>query len=190
MNSDDLETGTVSPMHSAYLSPVPVPVSEIAAKLKGAAASGPAINVDERGRASISLRPSCMMRLFYLPFPFLCMGCCLSSSADLDFDDRTSTVSIARWPGDCFCCMSATTVVAYAHVANVVARSTNMRINKQSAYKIAIALRDGQVINLGSPDVLGSISGDLLALHRFFFGRGVAAKTYRAPEPHSLVLAV
>jgi hypothetical protein len=128
-----------------------------------------------------------MMRTFYLPFPFFCMGCCLASSIDVELDDKKRVVRVTAWPGDCFLCYRRSEF-AYTDVANVALLSSNVSINHRSAYYSAFFFRNGDPpLKFGAPRI-PSIEefSDVLQIHRFLFGRGGAESRYNQPDISSL----
>ena len=137
-------------------------------------------NPDVRGMLHIEYRPSCADKLFMCPFPFLFLGCCLSQSTDLDFDDYKKTLRIASCPGYFFCCSNSVDIL-YSDIANVAAvPCPGTRINHQPAYKFCIITRAGAVHELTGASLLSTIKEEILSLHRYMFGR--LNKEYRPPS--------
>ena len=167
--------------HSEGFMQPPVPLSEIP---RHNASSGitppfvPPYSPDAQGMLHIKYRPDCMMVCFMCPF-FLGIGCCLSKSTDLDFDDYKKTVRIASCPGFCFCYMD-TVDIPYSDIANVAAiHCPHVRINKQTTYKICIITRAGVVHAFTGAQLLSDIKDEVLSIHRYMFGR--LNKEYRPP---------
>jgi hypothetical protein len=96
--------------------------------------------VNDQGLFEIVKRPSCEMTILMAPFPFLCLGCCFSSTKRITFDDKKLEIRIRSNPGYC-CCLRSTQIVSYNDVANMAAVRANMTINKRPCYKIAIITR-------------------------------------------------
>ena len=134
---------------------------------------------DAQGMLHLEYRPDCWMKCLMCPFPFLFMGCCLSRSTDLDFDDYKKIVRITSRPGYCFCCSNSVDI-PYSDIANVAAiHCPHVRINKQTTYKICIITRAGVVHAFTGAQLLSDIKDEVLSIHRYMFGR--LNKEYRPP---------
>jgi hypothetical protein len=150
----------------------------------------PQLEADPSGMLQIKISPSCSSTLFMLP-TFFFVGCCLSSSKRILFNDTQQTVTITSNPG--LCCVPpfvSTKVVAYGDIANVVlVRNPYIRTNGHATFDIKLLLRNEQQVTLtAESDVLcTAMQADALAYHRFLFGRADPA-TYQAPSSHSLEL--
>ena len=126
---------------------------------------------DAQGMLHVEYRPDCMMKCFMCPFPFFFMGCCMSRSTDLDFDDYKKILRIASCPGYCFCCAN-TVDIPYSDIANVAAvHCPNVKINRQSTYKFCIITRAGVVHALTGAALMSEIKDEVLSMHRYMFGR-------------------
>ncbi len=53
---------------------------------------------------TFELTPGCMYICFMLPFPFFCLGCCLSKTAKFRFDNNSHMLSLVTYCGFCACC--------------------------------------------------------------------------------------
>ncbi|KAI9016878.1 hypothetical protein DFJ74DRAFT_678677 [Hyaloraphidium curvatum] len=120
-----------------------------------------------------------------LPFPFLCMGCCLFETADTVFDSAAKEVSFANYPGFLMCLKKDRTV-PYADVANVALSKTNMRINHQSTYATVLVLRNGEQLAVGGAALMDEAYARAAAVHQFLFAAGNPG--YRVPQSYEMVL--
>ena len=50
------------------------------------------------------ITPSCMYKCFMMPFPFFCIGCCLSQTTKFYLDNNNRTLTLASYCGYCCCC--------------------------------------------------------------------------------------
>lgn len=120
-----------------------------------------------------------------LPFPFLCLGCCMSNTADVVFDDSSKTATISGYPGYCFP-MKSTTTVLYNDIANVALVKTNITKNKMRTYRLSLLLRDGKMLEMSGPCYSDELEGKAKTVHRFLFGRGNPG--YRPPNVWEMML--
>ena len=85
---------------------------------------------------------------FMLPFPFLCMGCCLFGASKFEFDDKNRQASIKTWNGGCcghFGLCSKSWVGNYDQIINFESESTAMTVNNQHMWttKMIVKGNDG-----------------------------------------------
>ena len=127
------------------------------------------------GKLEIRARPSTCDIILMLP-PCIFIGCCFSVSADVVFDDDTSSVSISNWPGllCCFPCKQST-VIPYEDIANIGMRNTNIKQgqegNEQPLFDVMLVTRSGKLWRVGSRGFSGEVSAQVEALHYHIFGR-------------------
>jgi len=108
-----------------------------------------------------------------LPWPFLSLGCCLpgSETVKLIFNDHMKTITYEQYSGLFMCCATKVTF-SYSDVANVYVKLVpNLRINKQSAYKVVLYLEDGTHYLLAGAKLYGSADREARKWHHFMFGR-------------------
>jgi len=148
--------------------------------------SWPQLQTDQHGRLEVKTRPDCMMKCFMIPFPFLCIGCCMSESSNLVFDDRKQQVSVNSYSGYCWCCGQGRDI-RYDEIANVVAKSSNMRINNRPAYSVCFLLRSGDTVRIRGAALMEDIEPTLFSIHRFLFGRG-DPQAYQPPSVYSILM--
>ena len=145
--------------------------------------------VDHNGRLQVDVQPDCMMTLFMLPFPFLCLGCCLSTSNHLVFDDNSQTFSGTTYPG--YCCFpgfKTKVLVEYANIGNVGYRQTSMQINDQYQFEPVIITKDRREFAIGPLNGRHELKTNVLAWHKFVFGRN--NKSYIEPDYSTLQVPV
>ena len=82
----------------------------------------------------------CVAYIFMLPFPFLCMGCCLFSGSKILFDDRTRQMTINTWNGVGLCRKSW--VGGYEQIISFDVEATSTSINNVQMYTGKVAVRD------------------------------------------------
>ena len=160
----------------------PVPMSQIFAQPKIVE-----LNVDKDNKLVLHYGPPSAMITFMLPFPFLCVGCCISQTLHIVFDDTTRTVSISHYPGFCFP-FQKKTVLEYSVIANVGYRGTRMRANRVQMYEPVLVTLKGEQFPCGPCNSQHSttLQGEVLALHRFVFGR--QNQDYQPPNMGSLLV--
>jgi hypothetical protein len=137
--------------------------------------------------------PGCPEIMFYMPFPFFCMGCCMFNASDLTFDDNTRTLTAETWTGHLhyFGCTSSK-LYEYEMIGNVGFEVTNMsegsKTSRTHYYEIVIVLRNGDKIKTGRRE-LGIDASMILVLewHKFIFGRN--NPNYVAPPAITLHIA-
>lgn len=128
-------------------------------------------------RLQIRERPDCFNTLFML---FCGIGCCLSRSTDLLFDDASQSLSITTCPGYCCCCRSHYDV-GYTGIANVtIAHVPGVRINKQPAFRLELHTTEGEEIPITEPKMRHQLQNRYLCLHQYVFGRADPSR-YRQP---------
>lgn len=140
---------------------------------------------DRRRKKRVDVDTSALQAVFMLPFPFFCLGCWLSETSAVVFDDATRTVTAEGYPGYCFF-LKSKNQFNYDAIANVALVRTNIRKNNVATFRMALLLRDGRQITLSGPEYLDDIGSTALAVHRFLFGRG--NPYYRPPGIFELLL--
>eukprot|EP00756_Hemistasia_phaeocysticola_P051659 Hpha_TRINITY_DN26833_c0_g1::TRINITY_DN26833_c0_g1_i1::g.17276::m.17276 len=137
-----------------------------------------------QNRTEVEYGPPCWMCPFFMPFPFFCLGCCLTQTTKAVFDDTASTITLTTYCGKC-CCCAETRIIPYDTVGNVALGATNVRINRLSAYEIVLVLRDGEKVCLGTAAPMHDIQWDFWEWHKFLFGRNDSE--YVRPEPYLMI---
>eukprot|EP00656_Telonema_subtile_P045498 TRINITY_DN51747_c0_g1_i1.p1 TRINITY_DN51747_c0_g1~~TRINITY_DN51747_c0_g1_i1.p1 ORF type:complete len:217 (-),score=28.80 TRINITY_DN51747_c0_g1_i1:286-936(-) len=112
--------------------------------------------------------PECFWCPFFLPFPFFCMGCCLSRTTITTWNDSTQTVSIIKYCGYC-CCCAKTVTANYADLTGVGTQMSNMKINGVRAREVTLEFRAGGEVAEVEPITSGTTSweGQVAAWRRF-----------------------
>ena len=154
---------------------------------------------DSNGELRIIHGPTCIDVMFMLPFPFLvrfsmtsngfyihqclyqCLGCFISESSELVFNDRSQTLASTKYPGY-LCCLKKDTLHEYTDIANIGYYTTNMKENKRFYLQGAVVLKDKRVLDVGEKKF--DVSSEVLALHAFLFQRNKSH--YVTPPIHSL----
>jgi len=183
-NSSNSTTSSSSSVSPPKLKPTPVqspPSGD-----RSGPPLGSQLQSDGKGRALLRIRPDPIMRLFMCPFPFMCIGCCLSESSNIDFDDVTETVSVNTYCGYCFCC-AGTRVLPYGGIGNITMKASNLSINGQQAYKLCFVLKNGERIEFGGSRLPSDVRPQLFAIHYHLYGRA-EPDAYRAPSPFALTI--
>jgi len=165
--------------------PVPAAVQANQEKLRGVVEN--AIKPDANGIVHLKLRPSAHMTMLMCPFPFFCLGCCLSASRDIIIDERRQTLEMTSYCGYCCCLKSEPEAYTYQDVANIcLIRKPGVYMNRRATYQIAFVMRDGKRVFLSDPNLPGALFTDLLSYHYFFYGRN--NPNYQMPNPGTLAI--
>jgi hypothetical protein len=91
------------------------------------------------------ITPSCMYKCFMMPFPFLCIGCCLSQSTKMKFDNTQRILTLKTYCGYC-CCCSEERIIPYHEVQSLDARpNPHVTINRRTAYNVWLVWQTGQI---------------------------------------------
>ena len=83
--------------------------------------------------------------VFMMPFPFLCMGCCMFNASKLEFDDTTKQAHVKAWSGGCcgHCGLRHRSWVGpYNDIIIFQQEVTNMQVNKRNQYTIKMKVID------------------------------------------------
>ena len=137
------------------------------------------------GRIELHASPSCLETVSMLPFPFFCLGCFISRTADIVFDDETKSVTFSGNPGYLFCLKKSETI-SYDSIGNVALVLGSYTINDVKTFELTLLLKDGRRIPMTGPQFATVLEPKALALHRFLFARG--NPMYRTPILLELVL--
>lgn len=79
-----------------------------------------------------------------LPFPFFCIGCCLSQSSKFQFDNNNRILHLKTYCGYCACC-SSNLDVPYDEIVGLDVRiQPGYYINRQPAYKVHLLSKKGE----------------------------------------------
>eukprot|EP00760_Papus_ankaliazontas_P039222 PhM_4_TR9517/c1_g3_i1/m.98326 len=136
---------------------------------------------DRAGQCTVTLSPTCLDKCFMLPFPFLGIGCCMSRTTVLTFDDDAECVVMKSNPGYLFC-LRKTTEIAYKDVGNIAAQHVSgVQINDQPAYRVVLLDRSANVHRLTGDMMMVEANKYAAALHKYMFGRA-NPETYSAPS--------
>lgn len=82
--------------------------------------------------------------VFMMPFPFLCMGCCMFNASKIEFDDTTNQAHVKAWNGGCcgHCGLCHRSWVGpYNDIINFKQEVTNMQVNGHFMYTIIMKVR-------------------------------------------------
>lgn len=87
---------------------------------------------------------------FMMPFPFFCIGCCISQTTKFNFDNNNRSLIVKTYCGYC-CCLASTLNIPYDEILNVDVRlRPGVRINHRPAYKVWLLHRKGEIELSGS----------------------------------------
>ncbi len=146
----------------------------------------PPIDDEQQPRKQLELpfRPGFFWTVFMLPFPFCCIGCCISESTHLLFDDEAEQLRVRSFPGYCWCCDEHFSV-PYSHVQNVrLEMDPSCRMNKKPSVRMFIQRRsetiEGEKLYIGSRGMLVQMLPQAAKLHRACFARG-DSEAYEQP---------
>lgn len=186
VSSSGSSAGQQAPYYPATGAPTlqPIPVSAFREEQAQVAPPSDELSVTAT-RLELHSSPSCDDVVFMLPFPFFCLGCWLSNTADAVFDDTTKTATLQGYPGYC-CCLKSVKTIPYSNIANVALVRTNMTKNKVSTYKLTLLMRDGETVAMSGPCYMDELEAKAKTLHHFLFGRGNPG--YRSPSMFELLL--
>lgn len=142
--------------------------------------------LDANGELRVHITPGCLFALLMLPYPFFCMGCCLSVTADLVFEDRSQTLLITTAWGYTGCFPGCKTKLSFSYddVGNVGFISMNMRIRQSAQYRPVLVMKDGRLFTFARTGSEKDIEANVLGMHHFLFGRG--KPDYQTPPYYSL----
>ena len=130
---------------------------------------------DENGKFEYKVRPSRCDTFLMLP-PCLFLGCCMSRSANVTFNDNTQSVFISNWPGY-ICCppFYSSTTLTYSQIGNIGILDTGIREgeapNQTPLYDVALVAKDSSKWMVGSRGYYNPVMEDARKLHHFVFGR-------------------
>jgi hypothetical protein len=145
---------------------------------------------NENGQLRVESRPTCVMIVFMMPYPFFFMGCCYSVSSNVMFDDVSQTLSIESWPGFMQCLVKTKSHIEYSQVGNLALEETCCQSNRQMMYYPLIVLKDGTKLYISDCGVLDyspdGVQSKVLALHHFLFGRN--NPMYAPPSVAELII--
>jgi hypothetical protein len=89
--------------------------------------------------------PNCMYKCFMLPFPFFCIGCCMSQTTKMEFDNIGRVVTLKTYCGYCCCCQTERRI-PYNGLKAIDRRIVpGVRINNQGAFKVWLVWVDGEL---------------------------------------------
>ena len=108
----------------AQTRPAPVPIEMLRPQADLPATSF-AAGAD--GTLVVKVEPAWPYIIFMMPFPFFCMGCCMSSTVWLTFDTNARTLHVKSCPGYCYCC-STERLLSYSDIGNIDIMPTNMKV--------------------------------------------------------------
>mmetsp|Transcript_13215 Transcript_13215/g.19909 ORF Transcript_13215/g.19909 Transcript_13215/m.19909 type:complete len:202 (+) Transcript_13215:22-627(+) len=130
---------------------------------------------DANGIMQYKIRPNNMDTFLMLP-PCLFVGCCLSVSANVIFDDNNHTVRISNWMGY-MCippCYSYTTI-SYYDIANIGLLYTGIKEgtepNEVPIYDVVLVTHKRKMWRVGNRSSYNSAASEASNLLRFVFGR-------------------
>jgi hypothetical protein len=116
-----------------------------------------------------------------MPFPFFCIGCCLSQTAKFRFDNNSRVMSIKSYCGFC-CCCSNSKEIPYDDITNLDIRLIpGCRINHQPAYKVFLLYKEGEIELTGGVVYSEAMGVDQQVKAIMARCRIAAAKKGRAP---------
>lgn len=129
----------------------------------------------KNGKLYINARPSACDMFLMLP-PCLFLGCCFAVSANVVFDDNTSSVYISNWPGLlCFPPCQKSEVIPYTEIANIGMQHTGGREGSdghaQLIYDVMLVTRSGKLWRVGARGFSAEVSAQVEDLHYHVFGR-------------------
>eukprot|EP01039_Chlorochromonas_danica_P006123 gene6122-6741_t len=167
----------------------PTPINEIIPQNNNPSSSSSSVNYDydpATGQLHLYLGPDCTETIFMLPFPFLCMGCCLSATCDWVFQEREQQVVIRYAWGHLYLlpCLRSVHRYSYQDIANVGYYCCHARVNGVLQYRPVVLMKDGQYFPFAAKDNERGLRQHVLAMHFFLFGRGNA--DYRPPAYETL----
>ena len=144
------------------------------------------LTVEKDNKLVLHYGPSCFDIVFMLPVPFLCVGCCISKTVHVVFDDTIQIVNITQYPGFCFP-LKTNTLLEYSMIANVAYRRTNLKVNNEQMFEPVLVTHKGEQFPCGSYSGMYSstLQNEVLAVHRFVFGR--QNQDYHPPNMRDLV---
>ena len=145
--------------------------------------------------------PECPETQFYLPFPFLSLGCLCLQSAEQIFDDNSRTLRCNTWNGHCHLFGSGcveSQLIEYEQIGNVgyqKIEGSGKECNDENGfyvykhlYEIVLVMKSGQIVNTRRFEYgTNSIEVLVLVWHKFVFGRRDPA-AYVTPQPCTLEL--
>ena len=166
--------------------PPPVPVLT-PMPVGRAVASGLEYQADANGEMRLSSTPGAMMMCFMCPFPFLCLGCCLSSTINTLFSDKTQTVEVDSYPGLCVC-LAQKKRIAFNDIGNVLAKRGSMVVNGQYTFTVALQTKHGEQVPLTNADTMSDIGPKAAGIHAYLFGRG--NPNYQPPNLINMLLGM
>ncbi len=138
---------------------------------------------DESGKIFLDIYPSCSDTIFMLPFPFFCMGCCMSSTVHLtmDYQERSLSYSEASGHFYIFPCCRRECRYSFDDIQRVGYISTGVKVNKILMYKPVITLSDGRSVAFAPTGSESEIQLSVMAMHYYVYGRGNPNQKYKAP---------
>lgn len=150
----------------------PIPLSELVPKSrpKYTKLSTPKLVPNEDGLVVIETPLPCLAYLFMLPFPFLCMGCCLFQQSRIILDDASRLVTVHVRNGACPCATKRREF-SYSDIGNVAVVPTSMRVNGVRMHTTIFLLRDATRVRTGRLESKEKAYLFAREVHRFLFGR-------------------
>ena len=136
--------------------------------------------LNENGQFVLQARPSAFEIFFMCPI-FFCMGCCLSTSANVVFDENDRTVTISNWRGYmCFPPCLSSIKIPYSEVGNIGIRNTGgtkgPQGHEQPIYEVVLVTKSAEVWIIGGRGLQRKAQGEADVLYNFLFLRGSDGK--------------
>ena len=130
---------------------------------------------DKNGKFEYKVRPSRCDTFLMLP-PCMFLGCCMSRSANVSFNDNTQSVFISNWTGY-ICCppFYSSITLTYSQIGNIGILDTGIREgeapHQTPLYDVALVAKDSSKWMVGSRGYYNPVMEDARKLHHFVFGR-------------------
>lgn len=145
------------------------------------------VNMNKNGQLVVKAWPSAFEILFMCPI-FLCIGCCMSTSAHTVFDENDKTVTISNWRGYmCFWPCSSSMTIPYSEVGNIGIRNTGgtegSQGHEQPIYEVVLVTKSAEVWVIGGQGQRGRAQSEADALYFFLFFRGSDGKPNSGIRP-------
>lgn len=94
---------------------------------------------------TFELTPNCMSICFMMPFPFFCIGCCLSQSVKFMFDNTNRILNIKSYCGYCLCCGDKAEIPYHEIIDLDIRIQPGCYVNHQQAVKVLLLYQRGEI---------------------------------------------
>ena len=143
---------------------------------------------DANGKLNISALPDCESTVMMLPL-CLFVGCVMSSTVFLEFDDRNQTLtgsSAYGYTGLICPCLRTTYRYGYQDIGNVGYYATGIISHKRKLFRAVVVMKDRTRIPFTPADYIFETQTHALAMHKYLFGRNNSG--YSSPEIETLYI--